>query len=125
MSLTPWASRYLGIGSIPYSGMPGPPSGPAPRSTSTESGGHAERRVVDPLLHLRVAVEDHRGPGVREQRPASAASGLMTAPSGARLPRSTARPPSADSALSGVRITSGFADLGLGQVLAEGPAVRR
>ena len=37
MSRTPSASRYLGIGSIPYSGMPGPPSGPASRSTSTES----------------------------------------------------------------------------------------
>ncbi len=25
------------MGSIPYSGMPGPPVGPVPRSTSTES----------------------------------------------------------------------------------------
>ena len=38
MSRTPSASRYLGIGSIPYSGMPGPPSGPVFRSTSTDSG---------------------------------------------------------------------------------------
>ena len=37
MSRTPCASSFFGIGSMPHSGMPGPPSGPAFWSTSTES----------------------------------------------------------------------------------------
>ncbi len=37
MSRTPSLSRWSGIGSIPYSGIPGPPLGPALRSTSTVS----------------------------------------------------------------------------------------
>ena len=37
MSRTPSRSSLSGIGSIPYSGMPGPPLGPPPASTITES----------------------------------------------------------------------------------------
>ena len=37
MSVTPWRSSLLGMGSWPHSGMPGAPRGPALRSTSTES----------------------------------------------------------------------------------------
>ena len=37
MSRTPACSSFLGIGNMPHSGMPGPPSGPACWSTSTES----------------------------------------------------------------------------------------
>jgi hypothetical protein len=36
MSRTPFLSSFFGIGSCPHSGMPGPPSGPAFFSTSTE-----------------------------------------------------------------------------------------
>jgi hypothetical protein len=35
MSRTPCFSSFFGIGSMPHSGMPGPPCGPALRSTST------------------------------------------------------------------------------------------
>ena len=37
MSRTPAFNSFCGIGSIPHSGIPGPPSGPACCSTSTES----------------------------------------------------------------------------------------
>ena len=37
MSVTPAASSFLGIGSMPHSGIPGPPCGPAFFSTSTLS----------------------------------------------------------------------------------------
>ncbi|CAM5657191.1 hypothetical protein SALBM311S_01394 [Streptomyces alboniger] len=37
MSRTPCLSRWSGMGSIPYSGIPGPPLGPALRKTSTLS----------------------------------------------------------------------------------------
>ena len=38
MSRTPAFSSFTGIGSAPHSGMPGPPCGPALRSTITWSG---------------------------------------------------------------------------------------
>jgi hypothetical protein len=38
MSRSPIFSSFFGIGSMPHSGMPGPPCGPALRSTSTLSG---------------------------------------------------------------------------------------
>ena len=37
MSLTPCFTSFFGIGSMPHSGKPGPPSGPAFFSTSTQS----------------------------------------------------------------------------------------
>ena len=38
MSRTPCFSSFCGSGSMPHSGMPGPPCGPACFSTSTLSG---------------------------------------------------------------------------------------
>jgi hypothetical protein len=37
MSRTPCCRSFFGIGSMPHSGMPGPPIGPALRSTMTWS----------------------------------------------------------------------------------------
>ena len=67
MSRTPWASSFFGIGSMPHSGMPGPPSGPASWRTSTESAVTGERRIVDPRFEVVVVAEDDRGSGVLEQ----------------------------------------------------------
>ena len=52
---------------MPYSGMPGPPLGPAPVSTITESVVIVQLRVVDPVPAGPVAVEDHGGTGVPQQ----------------------------------------------------------
>ena len=38
MSRTPCFTSFFGMGSMPHSGMPGPPKGPALRSTRTVSG---------------------------------------------------------------------------------------
>ena len=64
MSRTPCASSFLGIGSMPHSGMPGPPSGPAFCSTSTESGVTGSVRIVDPRFEVVVVAEDDGRPGV-------------------------------------------------------------
>ena len=93
------ASSFFGIGSWPHSGMPGAPSGPAFCSTSTESGVDGERRIVDARRHVVVVGEHDGAARVLAADRGSAAAGLITAPSGARLPRSTARLPLATSAL--------------------------
>ena len=100
MSRTPCASSFFGIGSMPHSGMPGPPSGPACCSTSTESAVTGSAGSSIRAVHVVVVAEHDGRPACWSSR-GSAAVCLMTAPSGARLPRSTATPPSgADSARS-------------------------
>ena len=61
MSRTPCFSSFFGIGSMPHSGMPGPPTGPALRSTSTCVGGDVEILVVDRApSSSRIVVEHQR-----------------------------------------------------------------
>ena len=67
MSRTPCFSNFFGIGSMPHSGMPGPPCGPAVWSTSTLSGVDVELRVVEPGVHVVVVLEHHRRAGVLQQ----------------------------------------------------------
>ena len=67
MSRTPCLSSFLGIGSMPHSGMPGPPTGPAFCSTSTWSARHLEIVAIDPFRHLVVVAEDQRRPGMLEE----------------------------------------------------------
>ena len=57
MSRTPCFSSFFGIGRLPHSGMPGAPTGPALRSTSTLSSVTVEIGIVDRTVHLRRAVE--------------------------------------------------------------------
>ena len=67
MSRTPCSSSFLGIGSMPHSGMPGPPRGPALRRTRTESGVTSNVWVVDAGVHVVVVLEDDRGASVGQQ----------------------------------------------------------
>ena len=67
MSRTPCASSFFGIGSMPHSGMPGAPSGPAFCSTSTESARHRQRRIVEPRFEIVVVREDDGRAGVLQQ----------------------------------------------------------
>ena len=55
------------MGSMPHSGMPGPPCGPALRSTRTMIGRDVEVLVVDGLLQARIVVEDQRRAGVLQE----------------------------------------------------------
>ena len=104
ISRTPCSSSGLGIGSMPHSGMPGAPSGPALRRISTSSAvmpsaGSSMRAFMsgyDSKTMARPVCFSSRG---------SAAVGLMTQPSGASEPRSTQVPPARDSGWSSGRIT--------------------
>ena len=90
MSRTPWASSFFGIGRLPHSGMPGAPTGPALRSTSTLSAStsrwgssmRADSSAWSSNTSARPLCLSSAG---------EAAEGLITAPSGARLPVNTAR----------------------------------
>ena len=95
MSVTPRSSSGSGMGIMPHSGMPGPPTGPAPASTSTASlgacgvGAGARVDVVGAVHDVgRAGVA--RSDGVAAER-------LMSAPSGARLPRTTRKAPAAST----------------------------
>ena len=58
---------FFGIGSMPHSGMPGPPIGPALRSTMTWSGVTSRSRIVHRLRHLVIGVEHDRRAGMLQQ----------------------------------------------------------
>ena len=107
MSRTPCFSSFFGIGSWPHSGMPGPPSGPALLQHQHRVLVDRQRRVVDARRHVVVVVEHHRRAGVPAAAAARPRRGLITAPSGARLPRSTASAVGVDQgACRAARITS-------------------
>ena len=124
MSRTPCCSSFFGIGSWPHSGMPGAPCGPACFSTSTESRRRRarDRRCAPPCRCSRSNTT--AGPVCRS-RCGSTAAGLITAPSGARLPRSTARPSFATSGVVARPDHVVVVDLRAGDVLAERAAVDR
>ena len=104
MSRTPASRSRFGSGNMPHSGIPGAPSGPAFRSTSTSSAviasaGSSSRAFMsagDSNTTARPVCTSSRG---------SAAVGLITQPSGARLPRSTKVPPAAETGSPRGRIT--------------------
>ena len=105
MSRTPAASSFFGIGSEPASGIPGPPTGPAFWSTRTLAG--VTGSAGSSIRAARSARSRNTQAGPRWRRRAGvAADTLSTAPSGARLPRRMARPPSALNGRSRVVTTS-------------------
>ena len=70
MSVTPACRSLAGIGRCPHSGIPGAPTGPAFRSTITESASmssvgvvDARRQVVDVLEDDRAALRGEAGAG--------------------------------------------------------------
>src|SRR5450830_689283 len=67
MSRTPCWTSFFGTGSIPHSGMPGPPSGPPFLSTSNAGSVHVEIVAVDARGHVVVVLEYHGAAGVLEQ----------------------------------------------------------
>ena len=89
---------------MPHSGMPGADGAGVAQH---EHGvlGDLQSGIVDARAQLGHAVEDDGRPLVAQQR-WIAACGLMTAPSGARLPRSTTRAPFPATGRSRGRITS-------------------
>ena len=60
MSRTPCFTSFFGIGSMPHSGMPGPPFGPAFFSTSTWSARDVEIVALDLARHVVVVLERDR-----------------------------------------------------------------
>ena len=64
MSRTPSRSSFLGMGSMPHSGMPGAPIGPAPRSTSTLSAVTSSAGSSMRGGHVVIAVEHDGRAGV-------------------------------------------------------------
>ena len=64
MSRTPCFSSFFGIGSMPHSGMPGPPMRPGVAQHEHVVRRDVEVVVVDRRLHRRIVVEDERRPGV-------------------------------------------------------------
>ena len=59
-SVTPCFSSLAGIGRCPHSGIPGPPTGPALRSTITLVGVAVEVGVVHPGREIVDVLEDDR-----------------------------------------------------------------
>ena len=73
--------------------MPGPPRGPSYLMTTTSPG--RDRAAEDAVDRVLLALE-HHAPGRRTGQISSGTPAVLTiAPSGARFPYSTARPPSA------------------------------
>ena len=106
---------------------PACPARPAARRSGARAPSRRRRRGRDRRCAppcRRSSRTRRRGPVCCSRR-GSAAGGLMTAPSGARLPRSTARPSAATSGLSSGRITSSLKTLRAGDVLAERAPVHR
>src|SRR6184192_4677157 len=66
MSRTPACTNFFGIGSMPHSGMPGPPLGPAFLSTMTWSG-VGKIVTLDLARHVVVVLERERGPAMLEK----------------------------------------------------------
>ena len=64
MSRTPCARSFLGIGSMPHSGMPGRAERAGILEHQDGVGRHGERRIVDAGLEVVVVLEDHRAPRV-------------------------------------------------------------
>ena len=67
MSRTPAFTSFFGIGSMPHSGMPGPPWGPAFLSTMTWSGVTSRSSRSISFFIVGVALEDERRAGVLEE----------------------------------------------------------
>src|SRR6218665_3954284 len=83
MSRTPASSSFLGIGSMPHSGMPGAPTGPLSCSTSTLSGVTASSGSSMRASRSLKLLNTTAGP-VCCSSLGSAAARLSTAPRGAR-----------------------------------------
>ena len=86
MSRTPCLRSFFGTGSMPHSGMPGPPERAGVAQHQHRVGVAVEVVAVDARRHVVVVVEHHRLAGVLENLRSPTA--LITAPFGARLPRS-------------------------------------
>ena len=97
MSRTPAFSSFFGIGSMPHSGMPGPPLGPAFLSTRTWSGVTSRSSRSISRRHVVVVLERQRRAAMLAGSRGSAADGFITQPRGARLPVSTAVAPAVDT----------------------------
>ena len=67
MSRTPCFTSFFGIGSMPHSGMPGPPCGPGIAQDQHSVGGDVEIVAVDRFLHRRIVVEHQRRAGVLQE----------------------------------------------------------
>ena len=105
MSRTPCASSFCGMGRFPTSGIPGAPTGPAFCSTSTLSA--VTSRSGSSIRAARSAREEKTTAGPRwRSRWGEAATCLITAPSGHRLPRRMASPPSGSSGAPAAATTS-------------------
>ena len=117
MSVTPWRSSLLGMGSWPHSGMPGAPRGPALRSTSTESAVTSRSGSSKRAIMSRMSSNTTAGPWCTS-RAGVAALHLITAPLGARLPRTTARPCGGWNGASMVAMTSAAVEMPEGRLSA-------
>ena len=95
MSRTPRVSNLPGTGKLPTSGMPGAPMGPTFCKTrisfSSTSRSGSLIRTARSAIFLKTTARP-----VWHNNLGDAAACLITAPSGARLPHNTARPPSGD-----------------------------
>jgi hypothetical protein len=80
---------------MPHSGMPGPPIGPAPAQDQNGVVGARRCLCTGAIGKVVVIVTTYAGPRCAKVR--VAAERLMSAPSGARLPRTTRKAPSAST----------------------------
>ena len=67
MSRTPCRSSFFGIGSMPHSGMPGPPDRAGIAQDHDMIRRNVEVGIVHRFVHLVVAVEHERRPGMLQQ----------------------------------------------------------
>ncbi len=82
------------MGSMPHSGMPGPPCGAGVAWDHDVFRRHVQVFVVHRGLHAGVVVEDTSAGGGVLQELAAQALGLVTQPSGAILPAPLTNAPS-------------------------------
>ena len=68
MSRTPASSNRLGIGNIPHSGIPGPPTGPRPLEHQHRVRADRQVRVVDPGMKVGLVLEGECRPSMAKQR---------------------------------------------------------
>ena len=95
-SETPCSRSFAGIGRWPHSGIPGAPTGPALRSTITESASTSRSGSSTRAARSWMSSKTIARPSWASRR-GSAAEIFITAPSGHRLPRSTTSEPPASS----------------------------
>ena len=101
-ALPPAASS--GSAACPIPACPARRSAPRAAARAPSPASRSSDGIVDARRHVVVVAEHDGRPAMTSSR-GSAAVCLMTAPSGARLPRSTASPPSRDSGRSRGTIT--------------------